>query len=125
MLEILDSPDHILAFKVSGTLDGDAYDRLIAAVEAKLAQHRRIGLYADATGFSDMTSEAVMKDLRYNLTKLGEWSRFPRAALITDKQWLKGLVAMLDPLFPQFDARSFAPGEEAQAMAWAAGGPRS
>jgi hypothetical protein len=120
MIELLDSPDNVVACRISGTLDGRDYDRMIEVIEAKLASHPKIGVYADMTGFTDMTGEALAKDLRYNLQKLGEWSRFPRMALTTDKAWLKGLVKTIDPIFPQFEARTFDPGHDAEAIAWAA-----
>ncbi|WP_337187741.1 STAS/SEC14 domain-containing protein [Phenylobacterium sp.] len=119
MIELLESPDHVFACRIEGVVDGADYDRAIQAVEARLAAHPRIGLYADMTGFSSMTAEAFMKDLRYNFEKLGQWSRFPRAAIVTDEPWLRASVRLLDPIFPQFEARAFAAGEEAAAMAWA------
>ena len=121
MIEFLEAPDDVLAVKFRGVLDGAEYDRLSAAIDAKLAVHPRIGVYADAVGFSTIAPEALVKDFRYNLSKLGEWSRFPRAALVTDQPWLKTLVRLADPLFPQFEARAFEPGQETEAMTWASG----
>lgn len=119
MLQVLEAPDHVLAYRLSGKLDAADYDRIIATVEAKLAAHERIGVFADMTGFESMTAEALMKDLRYNLTKLGQWSRFPRMAVVTEEPWLKAWIHILDPIFPQFEARVFKPGEDAEAIRWA------
>ena len=120
MIELLESPDHVVAYRISGTIDGEDYDRMIEVLEARLKTHPKVGIVADMTGFTDMTGVAVAKDFRYNLSKLGEWSRFPRAALVTDKTWMKGLVKTLDPIFPQFEARTFEPGHASEAIAWAA-----
>jgi hypothetical protein len=119
MIEILPAPDHVLALRMAGTLTGEDLDRVIAEIEAKLKRHERIGLFADATGFEDMTAEAAAKDLRYSFGKLREWGRFPREAVVTDKQWLRSLIGIVDPLIPQVEARSFASTERAQALAWA------
>jgi uncharacterized protein YndB with AHSA1/START domain len=123
MLELLNSPDNVVAYRVSGTLEAEDYDRAIGAVESKLSRQSKIGLYADMTDFTDMTPEALKKDLRYAFSKLGEWDRFPRMALVTDKRWLKGLINLVDPLFPQFEARTFTRGHETEAMTWAAEAP--
>ena len=120
MIELLDSPPHVLAYRISGTIDAEDYDAVIAALDAKLATHPRIGVFADMAGFTDMTAGAWAKDIRYHMGHFGDWSRFPRCAVVTDKQWLRVMVQWLDPLFPQFEAKVFAPGEEAQAMAWVA-----
>ena len=79
MLEVLQSPDQVAAIAISGTLTGDDYDRIIAEVEAKLARHERIGALLDLARFEDFTAEAAWRDLRYDLSKLFELKRFPRA----------------------------------------------
>lgn len=121
MIEMLPAPDHVLALRLAGTVTGEEFDRLVGAAEAKLKRHARIGVFMDATGFDDMTAEAVGKDLRYGFSKLREWARFPREAVVTDKPWLRRLIGIADPLIPQVEARSFAPAERVQALAWAAG----
>lgn len=122
MIEMIDNaPPGVVAFRVTGTLNGDDLDAVTGAVDAALARHERIGMYADLTGFSDLTAEALAKDLRYSLSKLGELNRFPRAAVVTDKQWIKAMTAMWSPLLPGVEARAFDPGQETEAIAWVAG----
>ncbi|MDH5823869.1 STAS/SEC14 domain-containing protein [Luteimonas sp. RD2P54] len=120
MIEILPSPPHLAAFQFSGTLDGDDYDRCIAEIEARLAAHPRIGLYADMSGFSGMTAAAVGKDLRYAIEKLGDYDRFARGAVVTEREWLGKASELVGKLFPGTEVRAFAPGEQAQALQWAA-----
>jgi len=81
MIEILASPDHVVAMKLSGTVSGHDYDRVVAEVDAKLDGHDRIGVLVDLTGFEDMTLEAGAKDARYGLRRLWELKRFPREAV--------------------------------------------
>src|SRR5690606_9154856 len=83
VIEILPSPDDVFAVRVSGRLTGEDYDRMIAAIEAKLKTHERISMFADMTDFEDMTAEALRKDISYSFGKLGEWHRFTRNALVT------------------------------------------
>jgi len=120
MLDILPSPDHVVAVRLSGTLEADDYGKVIAEVEAKLARFEKIGVMVDLTGFHDVTFEAGLKDLGYSFKKILEWNRFPREAIVTDKQWVKTMARMADPLIPFVDLKTFAPGEAAAALAWAA-----
>jgi hypothetical protein len=120
MLEILPSPDTVAAVAVSGTLTGGDYDRIIAEVEAKLARHERIGVLADLTRFEDFTAEAAWKDFRYDLSKLLELKRFPREAIISDKQWMRIAAAIADPILPHVEVRVFDPGDREEAMRWVA-----
>lgn len=120
MIEMLSAPDHVGAYRVSGRITGEEYDRLVGDLEARLARHQKIGVYVDLMGFEDMTAEAAFKDVRYGLSKLGDLKRFPREAVVTDKQWVKALVRFVDPLIPHVEVRAFPPEEREAAMAWAA-----
>ena len=118
MIEQLTAPDHVVALKVSGTLTGGDYDKVIADVEGRLARHERIGVLLDLVEFRDFTLEAGLKDIRYDLSKLFELRRFPREAIITDKRWMRAAAQIADPLLPHVEIRAFAPEERDAAMAW-------
>lgn len=120
MLEILSGPDQIGAYKLSGTLTEEDFDRIVANLEAKLAQRKKLGIVVDVTGLRDMSVRALIKDLRYGFGKIFEWNRFPREAVITDRQWLKTLVKLTGPLVPFVQVRTFEPGDETLAFAWVA-----
>jgi stage II sporulation SpoAA-like protein len=120
MIEILNTPDHVVAVRLSGRLSGAEMDQLTAAVEARLARHPRIGVVADLTPLTGLTLEALAKDIRYNLSRLGDWKRFPREAVITESAWVQAAVSALDPVLPHVEVRSFGPAEQAAALAWAA-----
>lgn len=121
MIELLDASDNVVALRATGTLTADDYDRIIAQVDDKLASHEKIGLVAEMIDFHGLTGEALWKDFQYNAKRIGEWSRFPRCALVTDAPWLKALAAFWSPLIPGVEMKSFEPGQTADAIAWAAG----
>jgi hypothetical protein len=118
MLEIMTSPDHVGAYRLSGTLTEEDYDRLTDDLEARLLRHERIGILADLTGFHDISIRAGIKDLRYSFSKLFELRRFPKEALITDKHWVKTLALIANPLVPFVKIRAFGADEQAPALAW-------
>lgn len=120
MIEVLPSPDQVVAVRMAGVLEIDDYRRVIQEVEAKLGRHERIGVMVDLTGFSDITLEAMGEDFRYGFSKIFQWSRFPREAIVTDKAWIQTLAKIASPLLPGIELRTFAPGEQAAALAWAA-----
>lgn len=120
MIEFPPAPDHVFAVRVTGTLDADEYDTLVAALEAKLARHDRVGVYADLTGFDDITLRAGAKDLRYSFSKLFQLKRFPREAVVTDKEWIRSLARMADPILP-VEIKAFDPAGRETALAWAGG----
>lgn len=121
MLEILTAPDHVAAYRLSGTLTEEDYQKLIDDIEARLGRHERIGIVADLADFHDVTIRAGLMDLRYSFSKLFDLKRFPREAVITDKQWLATLAQVMNPVIPFVEIRSFKPGEQQAALDWAAG----
>ena len=121
MIEVLASPDQVAAMKISGTMTGADYDRVIAEVEGKLGKHEKIGVVLDLTDFEDFTAEAAWKDIKYDFSKLFELKRFPREAIITDKQWMAVAARVADPLIPHVEIRAFDPAQRQAAMAWVAG----
>ena len=118
MLEVLQSPDQVAAIAISGTLTGDDYDRIIAEVEAKLARHERIGALLDLARFEDFTAEAAWKDIRYDLSKLFELKRFPREAIISDKQWMRTAAGIANAVLPHVEIRVFDANAREEAMRW-------
>ena len=118
MLEVLPSPDHVVAVRMPRVMQLDDYRKVIAEVEAKLARHPKIGVLIDLTAFTDATLEAMGEDLRYSFGKIFELGRFPREAVITRKRWIQGLCKIASPLLPGVEVRSFTPEEADAAMAW-------
>lgn len=118
MLELLDTPDHVVAFSLAGTLTGEDYDRIVAEVEGKLSRHQRIGVLVDLVSFEDLTLEAGAKDVAYSLKSLWRLNRFPREAVITDKEWVRTLARLADRLVPGVEVRAFSPPERDAALAW-------
>ena len=125
MLEILPSPDHVVAFRVAGTLTAEDYDRVIVEVGARLAHHDRIGVLVDLVEFDDVTAEAVWKDARFSLSLIGMLRRFPREAVVSDKRWVHVLARIADPLVPHVAVRAFPAAERDAALAWVADVPPS
>ena len=119
MIDLLPSPSHVGAYRLSGTLDGADYDRCIADIEGRLRLHERIGIYCDMTGFTGLTPEALAKDLRYFFAKFGEYDRFARGAIVTDKRWLGEISEFAGRFFPNTEIRAFEPDEHDAALAWA------
>ncbi len=125
MIEILPAPDHVLAVRVDGTLTADDYDRVIDAVGERLARHERIGVLVDLVAFEDVTAEAALKDARFSLSLIGMLRRFPREAVISDKQWVRVFARIADPLIPHVEVRAFGSHERDAALAWVSEVPPS
>ncbi|WP_447938932.1 STAS/SEC14 domain-containing protein [Pseudoxanthomonas mexicana] len=119
MIETLASPPHVAAHRFTGQLTGEDYDACIADLETRLARFPRIAVLSDLSDMQGVSLDAVGKDLRYAASKLGEFGRFARAAIVTDKRWLVAATEFAGHLLPNTEVRTFAQDERALALAWA------
>ena len=120
MIEILASPPHVAAYRFTGQLTGEDYDACIADLETRLARFPRIAVLSDLSHMQGVSLDAVGKDQRYAASKLGEFGRFARAAIVTDKRWLVAATEFAGHLLPNTEVRTFAQDERVLALAWAA-----
>lgn len=119
MIEILASPPHVAAYRFTDQLTGADYDACIADVESRLARFPRIAVVSDISDLHGLAPEVVGKDLRYALSKRGEYDRFARAGVVTDKRWLVAVAGMAGRIMPHTEVRTFAAEERSIALAWA------
>ena len=120
MIEILASPPHVAAYRFTDQLTGADYDACIADMESRLARFPRIAVVSDISDLHGLALDVVGKDLRYALSKRGEFDRFARAAVVTDKRWLVAVTEMAGRIMPHTDMRTFAQEERSIALDWAA-----
>ncbi len=123
MLEILDSPNHVVAFRVSGDLTADDITKAYAAAEEKLKENERISFFIEVDPTMGFTFQGVVKDMVEGVNQLGKLKRYYRAALVTDKGWMAALARVEGLVFSSIDLRVFGPGERDKAFAWASETP--
>lgn len=119
MIEILDSPPHVGAYRVTGQLTGEDYDARVTDLEMCPARFPRVAVVSDLSDMQGVSLDAVGKDLRYAASKLGEFGRFARAAIVTDKRWRVTVTEFAAHPMPNMEVRAFAQEEHALALAWA------
>jgi len=119
MYDTLPSADHVGAYRLSGTLTREDYDRCIADVEARLQRHARIGIYCELDAFTGLTLPALGRDLEYALRNIGRYDRFARAAIVTTPGFVANMSALAGRFLPQTQVGVFAPDERVLALSWA------
>lgn len=118
MLEIILVPGPLVAFKASGTLSGDDYDRLTAEIDRQLDAHEKVGLFADISNLDGLSLPAIAKDLQYAAGKIGELHRLERVAVVTGKPWLRTWAQLAWMLVPASTVRTYEAQERDTALAW-------
>jgi len=123
MIEILESPKHLVAMKISGKITAEDIEKAYKASNEALKEAERVSFFAEITDSLAFTAEGLLKDLTEAVKHLGSMSKYYRAAIVTDKGWLGALVRVEGLVFSSIDLRVFEPAERNKAFAWASETP--
>jgi hypothetical protein len=120
MLEILESPKHLVALKLSGELTAADIAKAYQATEDALKASERVSVFAEVDPSMKFTFEALIKDIVEGVGQWGKIRQYYRAALVTDKGWMASLARVEGLVLSSIDVRVFSQDERDKAFAWAA-----
>ena len=89
MHEFLESPDNVLAVKVSGTITGEDLDAIWDRTDTAMARYDKIHVYAETHGIEGMQLSALPRHLSRALPMFGKLDRFGRVAVVADQAWIR------------------------------------
>lgn len=119
MLEFIPHPAaHVVAMRVGGIVTARELQQAIDAIEVAKRNHPLISLVVELDDMRWMTLTALLKDVGYGLTQIGDLDRYHRAAVITDKEWIKQVAHLEDRLFKAMEIHTFPRHQHPAAMAW-------
>lgn len=125
MLDLIPHPaDHVVAIKAGGVVTAEELQHAIDTIEAAKRAHPRVSLLAELDGLRWMTLPALLKDIGYGLTQLGDLDHYHRAAVVTDQEWVKHIAHLEERLFKVVEIGTFAKRDRAAAMAWVGNLPK-
>jgi hypothetical protein len=123
MIETLESPDYLVALKLTGALSADDVAKAYAATEEALKKNDRISFFADIDDSINITWEGLYKDLSEGIGQFGKLKHYYRAAVVTDKSWLGAMARVEGLVFSSIDVRVLPKAERDKAFAWASEKP--
>ena len=117
MFEILsESTETCIGFKVSGKLATEDYEVLIPKLDEAIAAHGRINmlvLVEHLEGWDGL--DAAKADFRLGTE---QYRSVERCAFVSDKNWHKWVVKLMDPLTRRTKEAFFEPSQLEEAWAW-------
>lgn len=120
MLELITAPaPHVVAMRAAGRVNATELQRVIDTIEQAKHEHAKVSLYAEIDAMRWMTVTALLRDLGYGLTQLGQLDHFHRAAVTSDRHWIRPIAALENQLFRPLEVRVFSNAEKQAAMNWA------
>lgn len=123
MLEILDSPKHLVAFKLSKELTADDVERSTKALTDALKDQERINLFTEIEGSISLTLEGLWKDLVNSVSNFGVHRKIARAAVVSNSEVYSFLFRVEGLVFSSIEMRVFSPEQRDEAYSWASKEP--
>jgi hypothetical protein len=117
MIEQLPAPSgKVLAFKMSGKLHDEDYERFVPLIDAAVAREGRVRLLAQFEDFHGWDAHALWDDIKFATTHC---TTIERIALVGDKKWEQWMAKVCKP-FTMAKLRYFDQSEVEAAKAWLA-----
>lgn len=120
MLEFTETgADDVVGIRVGGSVTSEDIERAIDKIDSKLDQHDQVSFIAEIETLSGVSPAALLKDITYGIQQLRHLDRFHRAAVVTDKRWIRAAVKIESKLLPGVQVKAFFSPERDEAYAWA------
>ena len=118
MLEVIESPDNVLALRVVGKLAKDDYTSVLEpAVEQLLAKHGELRVViAIGDEFDGLTGGAKWEDMKLGFEHFSKWKR---CAVVTNHDWVRHGISIFGWMMPG-DVKVFPNTDVTAAIQWAA-----
>lgn len=119
MLQPIESPASVLAFRAVGKIEKSDYDTVLKpAVEAMMSEQGEVRfVYVLGDDFDSYTAGATWEDAKVGVAHASKWKRI---AVVTNHDWIRHAVGMFGWMVPG-EVKVFPPAAETEAISWAAG----
>ena len=118
MFKVEKKGDHRLDIAMSGKLDSEAMDQALNELVEKSQGIRQGKMLFDVVDYHLPSLGAIAIEFSRLPSMLSFISRFSRAAVLTDKNWLKKASELEGALIPGLEIKAFARNDRLPAEAW-------
>jgi hypothetical protein len=110
------SSEKVLAFKLSGKLHDEDYQKFVPVIDAAVAKQGKVRLLAQFQDFHGWDLHALWDDIKFSTTHC---TKIERIALVGDRKWEEWMAKVCRP-FTMASLRYFDAADLAAAQAWLA-----
>ena len=118
-MHINTAPDHVVVLSLKGLLTREDIKSYKTTIASKLDKHSHVGLVVDISQWSDITPDAIEEDIKLEMSLINELKRFPKIAIISDKQFVHGIKQLASGFLPMAEVHIFGSDQMHQAIAFA------
>ena len=122
MLDLLDTPDDVLAVKVAHKITGEDLDAVMDRLDAAMGRHDKVHVFVETQQIDGIELSGLPSYMSRALPLFGKLNRFGRVAVVADQAWIRAGTRMESALLPNISYRTYMPDERGEALAWVVGG---
>lgn len=122
MLTFLPSPDDVIAVTVAHKVTGDDFDAMLERLEAKLAAHGQVHVFAESVSIDGLEVQGLAGRIARAMPLMAKLRQFGRVAVVADQAWVRALVRVESAVLPFVGYRVFEPDRRDEALAWVMNG---
>lgn len=118
MLNFLPSPDDVIAVTVANKVTGDDLDAMMDRLEAKLAAHDKVHVFAETESIEGLEVSGLGGRIARATPLMSKLRRFGRVAVVADQAWVRAAARVESAVLPFVGYRVFEPEQRAEALEW-------
>jgi hypothetical protein len=118
MIELLDSPGHVIALKISHKITGAELDTIMDRLDEAMAAHDKIHVFVETQSIDGIELSGLASYAARAMPLFGKLGRFGRVAVVADQAWVRAGTRLESALLPNIRYRTYMPEERDEALAW-------
>ena len=121
MLDLIPSPDDVMALRVSGKLTGADLDQIMDRLDDVMAKHAQVHVLVETHSIDGIELTSLPSYMARAMPLFGKLDRFGRIAVVADQTWVRVGTRLESALLPNISYRTYMPEERDEAAAWVFG----
>lgn len=123
MLELLDSPDDVIALRISHKVTGNDLTVIMDRLDDMMSKQDQVHVFVETYSIDGIEVSGLPSYMARALPLFGKLDRFGRVAVVADQAWVRAGTRLESALLPNISYRTYMPEERDEALAWIMVGP--
>ena len=118
MLELIKSPEDVIALKISGSITGADLDAIMDQLDAVMASHDKVHVFVETHSIAGLELASLPHYFGRAMPLFGKLKSFGRVAVVADQAWIRVGTRIESAMLPFISYRTYEPDERDEALTW-------
>ena len=118
MLEIIPSPEDVIALKISGAIKGQELDTIMDRLDGIMAKYDKVHVFVETHTLAGLELASLPHYFGRAMPLFGKLKSFGRVAVVADQAWIRVGTRIESAMLPFISYRTYEPDERDEALTW-------